>query len=59
MVNQHAYLNILLLMHSAFLLSVVKMPLKEEAGGCALNSHGNYMHVVDHGKPWKIMELCF
>ena len=35
-----------------FMLSVVKMLLKGEAGGRALNSHGNY--IVDHGK---IMEL--
>ena len=47
MVYEHAYLNILLLLHSAFMLCVVKMPLKGEVGGCALNSHG------------KIMELCF
>ena len=26
----------------AIMLSVVKMPLKGEVGGCALNSHGNY-----------------
>ena len=31
------------------MLSVV-MLLKGEAGGCALNSHGNY--IVDHGKSW-------
>ena len=36
------------------MLSVVKMPLKGEDGGCALNSNGNY--IVDHGK---IMKLCF
>ena len=35
-------------------LSVVKIRLKEEVGGHALKSHGNY--VVDNGK---IMELCF
>ena len=46
--------NTLLLMHSTFMLSVVKMPLKGEVGGQALNSHGNY--IVDHGK---IMKLCF
>ena len=40
------------------MLSLVKMllkgevVLKGEVGGCALNSHGNY--IVDHGK---IMEL--
>ena len=33
---------------AAFMLCVVKMPLKGEAGGCALNSHGNY--IVDHEK---------
>ena len=43
--------SMLLLLHSAFMLSVVKMLLKEEVGGCALNSHGNY--IVDHGKSWK------
>ena len=53
MVNKHAYLNTLLLLHSTFMLCVVKMALKGEAGGCALNSHGNY--IVDG----KIMELCF
>ena len=36
------------------MLCMVKMPLKGEVGGCALNSHGNY--IVDHGK---IMELSF
>ena len=28
----------------------VKMLLKEEVGGCALYSHGNY--IVNHGKSW-------
>ena len=41
----------LLLLHSAFMLRVVKMLLKEEVGGSALNSHGNY--IADHGKSWK------
>ena len=41
----------LLLLHSALMLSVVKMPLKGVVGGCALNGHGNY--IVDHGKSWK------
>ena len=36
------------------MLSVVKMSLKGEVGGNALNSCGNY--IVDHGK---IVELCF
>ena len=46
--------SMLLLLNSAFMLSVVKMLLKGEVGDHALNSHGNY--IVDHGK---IMELCF
>ena len=37
MVYKHAYLNTLLLLHSAFMLSVVKMLLKGEFGGRALN----------------------
>ena len=32
------------------MLSKVKMLLRGEVGGCALNSHGNY--IVDHGKSW-------
>ena len=54
MVYKHAYLNTLLLLHSTFMLSMVKMMLKVEVGGHTLNSHGNY--IVDHGN---IMELCF
>ena len=43
---------------SPFVLSVVKMLLKEEVGGHALNSLENY--IVDHGKIMeKNMELCF
>ena len=49
--------SMLLLLHSAFLLRVVKMLLKEAVGGSALNSHGNY--IADHGNHGKIMELCF
>ena len=33
------------------MLSVVKLLLKGEVGGCALNSHGNY--IVDHRKSLK------
>ena len=44
----------LLLLHSAFMLGVVKIMLKGEVLGSALNSKGNY--IVDHGK---IMKLCF
>ena len=52
MVYMHAYFNTLLLLHSTFMLSVVrmKMPLKGGDGGCALNSSENY--IVDHGKSW-------
>ena len=50
-------LSMPVLLHSAFMLSVVKLLLKVEVGGCALNSHGNY--IVDHGKSWKNHELCF
>ena len=45
-------LNTLLLLHSAFMPSVVKMPVKGEVGGCALNSHGN--NIVD--LTWNTME---
>ena len=47
--KMHAWSSsMLLLLHSTFMLSVVKMLLKGEVGGCALNSHRNY--IVDHGK---------
>ena len=53
MVCMHAYL----ILHSAFMLSMVKMPLKGEVGGGALNSHGNY--IIDHGKSWNcVFEIC-
>ena len=39
---------------SAFMLCMVKMPLKGEVGGRTSNSNGNYN--IDHGK---ILELCF
>ena len=48
MVYKHAYLNIYLLLYSAFMLCVVKRRPKGAVGGCALNSHGN--NTVDHGK---------
>ena len=35
--------SLLLLQHSVFMLSAVKMLLKGEVGGYALNSHGNYI----------------
>ena len=55
--SKHAYLNTLLLLQYAFMLSVVKMLLKEEVGGCALKSHGNY--IVDHEKSWKNHGIVF
>ena len=45
--------NTLLLLQFAFILSVVKMPLKGEVGGHAYKSHGNY--IVDHGKSWNLV----
>ena len=54
---KHAYLNTLLLLHSAFMLSLVKMPLKGEVGSRALNSHGNCF--VDHEKSWENHEIVF
>ena len=51
------YCNLLFL-HSAFILCMVKMPLKGEVRGCALNSHGNY--IVGRGKIMKKKHgLCF
>ena len=49
--------SMLLLLHSAFMLSVVKMLLKGEVEGHALNSHGKY--IVDHGKSWKNHGIVF
>ena len=46
----------LLLLHSAFMLSVVKMLLKGEVGGRALNCDGNY--IVDYGI-WKNHGIVF
>ena len=39
------------------MLSVVKVSLKGEVGGLALNSHGNY--IVDRGKSWKNHGIVF
>ena len=49
--------SMLLSLHSALMLSVVKMLLKGEVGGSALNSHGNY--IVDHGISWKNHGIVF
>ena len=56
--KMHAWsTSMLLLLHSAFMLSMVKLLLKGEVGVCALNSHGNY--IVDHGKSWKNHGIVF
>ena len=49
--------SMLLLLHSAFMLSMVKLLLKGEVGGVALNSLRNY--IVDHGKSWKSHGIVF
>ena len=49
--------SMLLLLHTAFMLSMVVLLLKGEVGVCALNSHGNY--IVDHGKSWKNHGIVF
>ena len=57
MVYKHAYLNTLLLLHSASMLCAVKMPLKGEVWGCALKVMKITLLIMEnHGK---IMELCF
>ena len=50
--NMHAWSIYKYAVDAAFriLLSLVKMLLKGEVRGGALNSHGNY--IVDHRKPW-------
>ena len=56
--KMHAWsTSMLLLLHFAFMLSVVKLLLKGEVGVCALNSHGNY--IVNHGKLWKNHGIVF
>ena len=49
--------SMLLLLHSALMLRVVNMLLKEEVGGSVLISHGNY--IADHGKNHGIVFLNF
>ena len=54
----HAWSTItLLLLHSVFMLSMVKLLQKGEIGVCALNSHGNY--IVDREKSWKNHGIVF
>ena len=49
--------SMLLLLHSAFMRSVVKLLLKGEVGVCALSSYGN--DIVDNGKSWKNHGIVF
>ena len=49
--------SMLLLLHSAFMLSVVNLLLKGEVRVCALNSHGNY--IFDRGKSWENHGIVF
>ena len=51
------YKNAQLLMHSTFIFSMVKMLLKGEVDGCALNTYGYY--IVDRGKSWKNHGIVF
>ena len=46
-----------LLLHSVFILSMVKMALKGEVEGHVLNPYGNY--IVDHGKSCKNHGIVF
>ena len=55
--KMHACSISMLLLHSAYMLSVVKLMLKEEVGICALDIHGNY--IADHGKSWKNHGIVF
>ena len=56
--EMHAWsTSMLMLLHSAFIHSVVKLLLKGEVGVCALNSHGNC--IFDHGKSRKNHEIMF
>ena len=56
--KMHAWsTSMLLLLHSTFMISAVKLLLKGEVGVCALNSHGN--NIVDHGKSWKNHRIVF
>ena len=57
MVYKHAYSNTLLLLHSIFILNMVKMALKGKAGGHALNCYRNY--IVGRGKSWKNHGIVF
>ena len=56
-VNKLGYLNILLFLHSTFMVCMLKMSLKGVVGSHALNGHGNY--IVDHPKSWKNQGIVF
>ena len=49
--------SMLLLLHSALMLSLAKMLFKGEVGGRVLKRHGSY--IVDHKKSWKIHGIVF
>ena len=49
--------SMLYLLHSAFMFRVVKMLLKGDVGGSALNRYGNTLLIMENYG--KIMELCF
>ena len=54
--KMHAWsTSMLLLLHSSFMLSVVKMLLKGEVGGCK-KKEITFLIMENHGK---IMKLCF
>ena len=56
--KMHAWsTSMLLLLHSTFMLRVVKLLLKGEVGVSASSSHGNY--IVDDGKSWKCHGIVF
>ena len=54
----HAWSTCMLfLLHSAFMLSMVKMLLEREVEGHAIISHGITLLIMENNG--KIMELCF
>ena len=56
--KMHAWsTSMLLLLHSTFMIRVLKLLLKGEVGVCALNKHGN--DIVHHGKSWKNLGIVF
>ena len=57
MFNKHAYLNTLLLLHSTFRLSVVKMPLKGRLE--AMHKIVMEIALLIMEKHEKFMQLCY